>query len=56
MKINYAAEMKEAEKIARGLIAIAKLAMPDSYFASDSRVRRARRFLDRAKSRCQAKR
>jgi hypothetical protein len=33
------------EKIIRGLLAIAKQAMPDSYFASDRRVRRAKSWL-----------
>lgn len=33
------------EKIIRGLLAIAKQAMPDSYFASDRRVRRAKAWL-----------
>lgn len=34
-----------ALKVAKGLIAIAELAMPDTYFATDSRVKAARRLL-----------
>lgn len=33
-------------RLARDLLSIARLAMPDTYYATDSRCRRARRVLD----------
>ena len=40
------AKMKaEIIKLAKGLIEIAELAMPDTYLATDSRVKLARRLL-----------
>lgn len=36
-------------KACKGLLKIAKIAMPDSYFASDSRVKRAQNAIAKAK-------
>ncbi len=35
----------EVERICKGLLAIAKIAMPDTYYATDRRCQRARRML-----------
>lgn len=39
------AARQEAVSVIRGLMEIAEIAMPDSYFASDSRTEAARAFL-----------
>jgi hypothetical protein len=39
-------EYKAAERVAKGLLSIAKLAMPDTFYASDSRCQAARRLLN----------
>lgn len=38
-------KLEEARTVVRQLLNIAKLAMPDTYFATDARVKRARKFL-----------
>jgi hypothetical protein len=38
-------EKRKVRGVIKGLLAIAKIAMPDSYYDSDSRVRRAKKFL-----------
>jgi 4-hydroxyphenylpyruvate dioxygenase-like putative hemolysin len=37
----------ELIKTIQGLLAIAELAMPDTYYQSDSRVKRARKLMER---------
>lgn len=44
MKLNPA-EKRLILKVARGLIAVAETAMPDSYLATDSRVKAARKLI-----------
>lgn len=44
MKLNPA-EKRLILKVAKGLIKIAELAMPGTYFASDSRVKAARKLV-----------
>lgn len=46
MKKLVAPGMKDAEKAIRGLLEVAEIAMPESYFQTDSRVRRAKRWLN----------
>ena len=39
--------------LAQGLLEIAKVAMPDTYFATDSRCQRARQVLEAGQGQCQ---
>ncbi len=36
---------KRIKRVVKGLLAIAEIAMPDTYFATDSRVRAAQKLL-----------
>ena len=42
-------ERTAVQKVVRGLLKIARLAMPDTYFETDSRVRRAQRLMIKLK-------
>lgn len=46
MNFKLPNEHKTAEQVAKGLLSIAKLAMPDTYYATDSRCQKARRMLN----------
>lgn len=45
------AEKKEVRRVVVGLLKIAELVMPDTFFASDSRLKRARKLLAALKER-----
>ena len=42
-------DKKEVEKVIAGLLEIAEMAMPDTYFATDSRVKAAKALLKKIK-------
>lgn len=46
---EYNALRKAALKTARDLLEIAEMVMPDSYFATDSRVKRAQKLVQNLK-------
>lgn len=43
-------EQKEVRRALRGLLKIAEMAMPDTFFATDSRVRAAKKLLKKLAS------
>lgn len=42
---ELAIRLKQADEVIIGLLKIAKMAMPDTYWQSDSRVNAARKFM-----------
>jgi hypothetical protein len=48
--VSDAEKVRQARKVIKGLLKIAELAMPDSYFETDRRVRAAKKWLAEVKA------